>query len=122
MKDLVDNLKPLENVDGISYWFPEEAGNGDKGTVIPSWQNRGFWDENKSTSGHAINKTGNVSGTKTAEDVCAPYYMRHFYNDPAEGIANPAAEYTQPRKILQEGRVLILRPDGSRVALDGSLQ
>ena len=49
VKDLVDNLKPLENVDGISYWFPEEAGNGDKGTVIPSWQNRGFWNENKST-------------------------------------------------------------------------
>ena len=123
VKDLVDNLKPLENVDGISYWFPEEAGNGDKGTVIPSWQNRGFWNENKSTSGHAINKTGNVSGTKTAEDVCAPYYMRNFYNDPSEGLSTERSSEKVPcRKILKEGRVLIQRPDGSQVALDGSLQ
>ncbi|MBR6064933.1 MAG: glycosyl hydrolase 53 family protein [Paludibacteraceae bacterium] len=123
VKDLVDNLKPLENVDGISYWFPEEAGNGDKGTVIPSWQNRGFWDENKSTSGHAINKTGNVSGTKTAEDVCAPYYMRNFYTDPLEGLSTERSSEESPcRKILKEGRVLIQRPDGSQVALDGSLQ
>ena len=123
VKDLVDNLKPLENVDGISYWFPEEAGNGDKGTVIPSWQNRGFWNENKSTSGHAINKTGNVSGSKTAEDVCAPYYMRNFYIDPSEGITTERSSEEAPcRKILKEGRVLIQRPDGSQVALDGSLQ
>ena len=123
VKDLVDNLKPLENVDGISYWFPEEAGNGDKGTVIPSWQNRGFWNENKSTSGHAINKTGNVSGSKTAEDVCAPYYMRNFYNDPSEGLSTERSSEEAPcRKILKEGRILIQRPDGSQVALDGSLQ
>ncbi len=123
VKDLVDNLKPLENVDGISYWFPEEAGNGDKGTVIPSWQNRGFWNENKSTSGHAINKTGNVSGTKTAEDVCAPYYMRNLYNDPSEGLSTERSSEKVPcRKILKEGRILIQRPDGSQVALDGSLQ
>lgn len=123
VKDLVDNLKPLENVDGISYWFPEEAGNGDKGTVILSWQNRGFWNENKSTSGHAINKTGNVSGSKTAEDVCAPYYMRNFYNDPSEGLSTERSSgQAACRKILKEGRVLIQRPDGSQVALDGSLQ
>ncbi len=124
VKDLVDNLKPLENVDGISYWFPEEAGNGDYSTtIIPSWQNRGFWNENKSTSGHAINKTGNVSGTKTAEDVCAPYYMRNFYNDPSEGLSTERSSgQAACRKILKEGRVLIQRPDGSQVALDGSLQ
>ena len=123
VKDLVDNLKPLENVDGISYWFPEEAGNGDKGTVIPSWQNRGFWNENKSTSGHAINKTGNVSGSKTAEDVCAPYYTRNFYNDPSEGLSTERSSgQAACRKILKEGRILIQRPDGSQVALDGSLQ
>ena len=130
VKDLVDNLKPLENVDGISYWFPEEAGNGDdtnwstsKGTVITTWLNRGFWNEGKTTSGHAINKTGNVSSSKTAEDVCAPYYMRNFYNDPSEGLSTERSSEEAPcRKILKEGRVLIQRPDGSQVALDGSLQ
>lgn len=119
VKDLVDNLKPLENVDGINYWFPEEAGNGDKGSVIPSWQNRGFWNEQKSNSGHAINKTGNVSGDKTAEDVCAPYYMRNFYNgEQALELLNH--RHPTHRKILRDGQVLIERPDGSLVSLDGS--
>lgn len=114
VKDLVDNLKPLENVDGISYWFPEEAGNGDyvnwstySRLVIKSWQNRGFWNENSTTSGHSINKTGAVSGDKTAADVCAPYYMRNFYNSGQgfEDLQVPAIS----RKFLHEGRLLIER-------------
>lgn len=127
VKDLVDNLKPLDNVDGISYWYPEDAGNGDyvnwttkEGMVEENWSNRGLWDENKSTSGHAINKTGNVSGSTTAEDVCAPYYMRNFHK---EGLAIEQTAQ-QPlkahRKILRDGQVLIERPDGSLVSLDGS--
>ena len=63
VRDLVDALKPLTNLDGINYWFPEEAGNGDdtnwstsKGTVISSWQNRGFWDETKTQSGHDLRR------------------------------------------------------------------
>ena len=118
VKDLVDNLKPLENVDGISYWFPEDAGNGDyvnwqtkEGLVEETWSNRGFWSEGSTTSGHAINKTGNVSGSTKAEDVCAPYYMYHFYNEEQgiETITHP--DHTpQARKLLQQGRLLIQRP------------
>jgi len=129
VKDLVDNLKPLENVDGISYWFPEEAGNGDyvnwstnSRLVIKSWQNRGFWNEQATTSGHAINKTGNVSGDKTAEDVCAPYYMRHFYHE-EQGIEETTSPSSaRPRKILRGTRLLIELPDGCLLNLDGSRQ
>ena len=129
VKDLVDNLKPLENVDGISYWFPEEAGNGDyvnwstnSRLVIKSWQNRGFWNEQATTSGHAINKTGNVSGDKTAEDVCAPYYMRHFYHE-GQGIEETTSPSSaRPRKILRGTRLLIELPDGCLLNLDGSRQ
>ena len=84
VRDLVDALKPLPNVDGINYWFPEEAGNGDdtnwstsKGTVISSWQNRGFWDETKTQSGHAINKTASATAGRTPQDVCAPSSEKH---------------------------------------------
>ena len=129
VKDLVDNLKPLENVDGISYWFPEEAGNGDyvnwstySRLVIKSWQNRGFWNEQATTSGHAINKTGNVSGDKTAEDVCAPYYMRRFYHE-GQGIEETTSPSSaRPRKILRGTQLLIELPDGCLLNLDGSRQ
>lgn len=122
VKDLVDNLKPLENVEGINYWFPEEAGNGDKGSVIPSWQNRGFWNEQSTTSGHAINKTGNATGDKKASDVCAPYYMGTFVAQ-EQGIENPSANegvVSRPVKTLRNGQLLIERngvcytPDGKR--------
>lgn len=120
VKDLVDALKPLENVTGINYWFPEEAGNGDKGTVIPSWLNRGFWDENKSTTGHAINRTAAASSTKPAADVCAPYYMRNFLNEDPQGWKLPKTQNTPPcRKLLRYGRLLLQQPDGSLYAPDG---
>lgn len=115
VKDLVDNLKPLENVDGISYWFPEDAGNGDyvnwttkAGLVEETWSNRGFWEEGATTSGHAINKTGSVSATKTAADVCAPYYMRNFYNE-GQGIEDAVDRSSSNRKFVKEGRLVIER-------------
>lgn len=106
VKDLVDALKELENVDGISYWFPEEAGNGDKGTVIPSWQNRGFWDENKTQSGHKINKTGSVGGEQTAADVCAPYYMGKFLPEKPQGIEG-VEERVPAHKQIENGQLVI---------------
>ncbi len=125
VKDLVDALKPLANVEGINYWFPEEAGNGDKGNVIPSWQNRGFWNENKTNSGHAINKTGSVSATKSAADVCAPYYMGTFIEREDQGIENPSAlegVHSLPSKTLRDGQLVIRKngifytPDGKRLS------
>lgn len=115
VKDLVDNLKPLENLDGINYWFPEEAGNGDdtywqtsSGTVLTGWLNRGFWDENISTSGHAINRTisGYASQSVKPETICAPYYMRHFLNEDPQGIEETKAA-PQSEKQMVNGRLLI---------------
>lgn len=128
VKDLVDNLKPLTHVTGINYWFPEEAGNGDdtdwstsKGTALWTWQNRGFWDENISSTGHAINRTGKPTASQTGADVCAPYYMRNFYHS-TEGIQEAEVKSQEPisRKVLRDGRLLIEQggvlygPDGSR--------
>lgn len=115
VKDLVDNLKPLENVDGISYWFPEDAGNGDyvnwttkAGLIEVAWSNRGFWNEAATTSGHAINKTGSASGGKTAADVCAPYYMRNFYHS-GQGIEDVQSDDVHGTKVIRKGCLLIER-------------
>lgn len=118
VKDLVDALEPLENVGGINYWFPEEAGNGDdtnwstsKGTVIETWLNRGFWNEGVIQSGHAINKTGSVTADKTAADVCAPYYMKNFLPEQPSAVESTTGNTPAVRKILRDGQILIIKGD-----------
>lgn len=113
VKDLVDALKPLDNVTGISYWFPEEAGNGDdtnwntsKGTVLTTWLNRGFWNEGATSAGHAINKTGSVTGDKTAADVCAPYYLGTFLPAEPQGITETQTT-VKAAKTLRDGQLVI---------------
>lgn len=122
VRDLVEALEPLENVGGINYWFPEEAGNGDdtdyntsKGTVITTWLNRGFWNENSTTSGHTINKTGSVTADKTAADVCAPYYMKNFLRNVPSDVENVEFRCQNSdvrcQKILRDGQILIIKGD-----------
>ena len=102
VKDIVDNLKPLSNVDGISYWFPEDLGNGDyvnwttkAGLVEETWSNRGFWNEQSTTSGHALNSR-------------APYYLGTFAEQ-GEGIEAVESSKTSSRKVVREGQLLIER-------------
>lgn len=119
VRDLVDNLKPLENVDGINYWYPEDLGNGDyanwttkAGLVEETWSNRGFWNEQATTSGHTINKTGNVSATKPADEVCAPYYMKHFLPEDPQGVEEVGSENTYAtgcKKIMIDGQLYIIK-------------
>lgn len=59
MKDLIATLAAYPQVDGLNWWFPEEAGNGDaanwttmEGVVISSWLNRGMWWPTVSNGGH----------------------------------------------------------------------
>lgn len=59
VQSLLAATKDYENVTGLFYWFPEEAGNGDdtdwnKGgaTVIGNWLSRGLWWPNVSNGGH----------------------------------------------------------------------
>ena len=122
VRDLVDALKPLENVDGISYWYPEDAGNGDNvnwttkaGIVEETWSNRGFWNEYQTSSGHMINKTGSVSDEKTAEDVCAPYYMKNFLPEQPSAVENlefrSQNSEVRCQKILRNGQILIIKGD-----------
>jgi len=113
VKDLIDALKPLENVNGISYWFPEEAGNGDDSggtsTVLFTWQNRGFWDENKSSTGHYINRTGQIPDGAQPYTVCAPYYMAAFVKELPSGIENVRSNDVRTTKVLRDGKLYLMR-------------
>lgn len=64
VKELVEELGRHDNVEGVSYWFPEEAGCGDyvnwttnEGIVIKNWLNRGMWYEDEAKKGHWPLKT-----------------------------------------------------------------
>lgn len=118
VRDLVDALKPLDNVDGINYWYPEDLGNGDnvnwntkEGLVEETWSNRGFWDESTASNGHKINKTGSVSETQTAADVCAPYYMKNFLPEQQSAVESTTSNTSGIRKILRDGQILIIKGD-----------
>lgn len=57
--DLIDELQKHSNVNGLYYWFPEEAGCGDDSdwnqggaTVLSAWVNRGMWWEEQTQTGH----------------------------------------------------------------------
>ncbi len=59
VKDLIACLADYPQVEGLYYWCPEDAGNGDdtdwntsKGTVMTGWTNRGLWWPSTSTTGH----------------------------------------------------------------------
>ena len=118
VKDLVDALKPLENVNGLNYWFPEEAGNGDdtdwnssKGTVLETWLNRGFWDEGATTNGHAINRTAAITEGVLPHTVCAPYYMAAFIKDLPSGIETTQFTETNVQKLWRDEQVIIVRAE-----------
>lgn len=60
-KALVAELAKHSNVDGLYWWQPEEAGNGDDSnwntggtgaTVMTTWMTRGFWWCDQKTTGH----------------------------------------------------------------------
>ena len=108
--DLVDALKPLANVDGINYWFPEEAGNGDNGTVYNAWLNRGFWSLDKSSTGHTINMTKSSGVGQNLQKICAPYYMQNFYRS-EEGIdaVQNDSQTQKAQKELRNGQLIIRR-------------
>ncbi len=67
VKDLIAELANHDNVEGLSYWCPEEAGNGDaanwdtnEGIVITGWLNRGLWWSTNS-NGHWPLTSGGVT-------------------------------------------------------------
>lgn len=79
VKDLVAELDKHPNVNGLFYWCPEEAGNGDaanwttnEGVVIVSWMNRGLWASSKTGSAHKVHAVSGVVTAKLLGDYIVP--------------------------------------------------
>lgn len=88
VKDLLATLTAHTNVDGLYYWFPEEAGNGDSanwdtgdGIVISGWLNRGLWWPTVSGEGHWPLK---------ASEGGVLWLLKSFLAEGADGITLPS--------------------------------
>lgn len=88
VKELIAKLADYDNVNGLYYWFPEEAGCGDganwstyEGVVIGSWLNRGLWWEDETMTGHWPVK---------ASAGMVHYILKDFLNPNIAGIASPS--------------------------------
>lgn len=116
VKDLFDALKSYPQVEGYSYWFPEEAGNGYNGyPVLSGWVNRGlWWPENTSTKNHWPVKAG--AGM-------VHYLMKDFLSADATGISHaPSAAPHKAggtRTVSDGRRIYIEKADGQRYTIDG---
>lgn len=89
-KDLINMLKDYQNVKGLFWWFPEEAGNGDnanwstgEGVVISGWLNRGLWWPTVSGNGH---------WPLRSSDSGVLWLMKSFLDPSASGVGHIAAD------------------------------
>lgn len=123
-KDLIATLKDFPQVTGLTWWMPEEAGNGDaadwttgQGVVIGSWLNRGLWWPTISDGGHwpLTTSAGGVLWLlqsfldSDASAVTAPVTRRHQ----AAGTYNVAGQRISPNTahgiVVSGGKKLVTR-------------
>lgn len=74
ISDLCAELAKHDNVTGLYYWFPEENGNGgaywsETNTVLTTWINRGFWDNNTHKLNSGILKMQDFLSAKEAAGI-----------------------------------------------------
>jgi len=116
VSDLIALLDQYPQVNGLCYWFPEEAGNGDDtdwqkqsyGTVLKEWLNRGFFSCDQTKSGH---KMHSVNSTDVA------HLLGHFATSPSRLFAPHAT--TKWHKDLYNQQILI-HHDGTTYTLTGT--
>jgi len=116
VSDLIDLLDQYPQVNGLCYWFPEEAGNGDDtnwqkqsyGTVLSTWLNRGFFSCDQTQSGHQMHSVD-------ASDVA--HLLGHFATSPSSLFAPNATPMWH--KYIVNNHILI-QYDGTTYTLTGA--
>ncbi len=105
MKDLIAFLANYPQVEGLLYWEPEDAGNGDDTnwsigpTVSADWTNRGLWSPEASKTGHKPIKCA---------DGMVHYLLGNYigvYHSALENVTTK--DNGQVKKIYQNGQILI---------------
>lgn len=118
MKDLVEFLKDYSQVEGLCYWNPEDAGNGDdtnwsttpNGTVSKYWTNRGLWNPTHSTRGHQPIK---------CEEGMVHYLFQDFLANTLNSVEEIPVHNDKVKKILEEGQLYLMLQNGQRVNILG---
>jgi len=79
--DLMAELKKHDNVNGIYYWCPEEAGNGKNKKVMNGWMNRGFWwEDSQWPVTEAINAFKASSASSVSQVECDNHDVSTIYD------------------------------------------
>lgn len=101
VRSLLDATKDYENVTGLFYWFPEEAGNGDDSdwnnggaTVIGSWLSRGLW--------YPDNKNGHWPVTYNGDGVV--WMLKDFLSADAASITHNQIPNTHSQSYNLSGQ------------------
>ena len=110
VSDLLNLLKDFPQVEGYSYWFPEEIGNGYgvtdwvnyTGAVMNYWVNRGlWWPENSTTQKH---------WPLQPSSGMVHYKMKDFLSEEATGITTLNEDET-----TSKGNGVLYNTTGQRV-------
>lgn len=90
IRDLTQELKNHDNVNGLYWWFPEENGNGPDNAVLTGWINRGLWDDNshKALPGLYVlqNYIREVTAIETVETTSGEV---RYYNLQGQRLTHP---------------------------------
>lgn len=120
IKDLIAFLRDYEQVDGLYYWNPEDAGNGDdtnwtttpNGSVSSYWTNRGLWSPATSKTGHKL---------INCSEGMVHYLFREFLATQGTNVQNLHSENIQPRKQVINNNLCLILPDGTTYDASGRL-
>ncbi len=122
VRDLITVLQDYEQVTGLMYWCPEDAGNGDTGSdwtnytdlVTAGWTNRGLWDPNKSATGHRIISCTEGNVPKLLKSFLPTSAIGYVWNDASDSqlfdiLGKPLNAQPTHDLYIRNGKVVITK-------------
>ena len=121
VSDLISALAKHSNVNGLYYWCPEEAGNGDganwttmDGVVINTWLNRGMW-WSTSSNGHWPIASGGAPTYTLLKSFLKTNTPSAISNTAADATATDAPAYNLSGQRVSQSYKGIVVKGGKKV-------